>query len=325
MLATALVTPFRDGPDREAYSRLVGFVLEQGAHAVLVAGATGEGASLGEDERDALLDAALGAAAQALPDARLLPHAAPGRTGTELLPDDLARLAEACSNVVGVLDSTGRLARMERVRALCGERLSLLCGDDVLLRDAMIDPHIRADGGCVATAQLAPAAVRELHDACLALNAVRARELQDALSLLHGLQSVTAEESVTVGGEALLVPQRARNPVPLKSALAMLGLALPVWRAPLAALGPNGAARVRTALRLTDRRHPELLAPLAEAFGVDLAACLDAAAEQATTQGSGPAGGSAASPAASPAIRTASGPARGKPSGRASGRTQEAR
>jgi 4-hydroxy-tetrahydrodipicolinate synthase len=246
--------------------------LERGVHDLVLADAPFAGAS----------SAALRAAwhepvAAALPEARLVPHAVPGRTGTELLPDDLARLAESCPNVTGVLDATGRLARMERVRALCGERLTLLCGDDVLLRDAMTDPHIRAEGGCVSTALLAPAALRALHDACLALDAVRARELHDALTLLYGLQSVTAEESVTVGGAALLVPQRARDPVPLKTALSMLGLAQPTFRAPLAPLGPNGAARVRTALRLTARRHPALLEPLLRNFDLDLAACLDTA------------------------------------------------
>ena len=82
--------------------------------------------------------------AAALPEARLIPYAVPGRTGTELLPDDLARLAEDHANVVGVKDATGRLARMTRVRELCGEDFLLLCGDDHLLRDAMIDPAIRA-------------------------------------------------------------------------------------------------------------------------------------------------------------------------------------
>jgi hypothetical protein len=46
-------------------------------------------------------------------------------------------------------------------------------------------------------------------------------------------------------------------------------------------MGPNGTARVRTALRLTGRRHPELLEPITRAFGVDLAECLDAPAELA--------------------------------------------
>ena len=88
---------------------------------------------------------------------------------------------------------------------------------------------------------------------------------------------VTAEESVAVGGESLLVPQRARNPVPIKTALAILGLVQPLWRAPLTELGPNGTARVRTALRLTDRRHPALLEPVKRAFDLDLSACLEAA------------------------------------------------
>ena len=165
MLVTALVTPFRGDEqgsgghsiDLDVYRGLVSFQLVHGVDQVLVAGTTGEGASLSEDERLALLDAALevarpdqgmlsigggrlddvvargmaalqrdvrdllladcpysgasshalrtqwhGPAAAALPEARLFPYAVPGRTGTEMLPDDLARLSGDHVNVVGV-------------------------------------------------------------------------------------------------------------------------------------------------------------------------------------------------------------------------------
>ena len=219
--------------------------------------------------------------ARALPDARLWPYAVPARTGTELLPDDLARLAEDCPNVVGVKDATGRLARMERVRALCGESFTILCGDDPLLRDSMLDPHIRAQGGCCVATNLAPRALRELHDAAAAGDAGRARALHDALGPLFELGTVTAEERLVVGGQALSVPQRAKNPVPVKAALGLMGVMPDAVRAPLATIGPNGLSRVRAALRLTLRRHPELLAPLAQGFGLDLAARLETAVELA--------------------------------------------
>jgi 4-hydroxy-tetrahydrodipicolinate synthase len=205
--------------------------------------------------------------ARALPDARLFPYAVPSRTGAELLPDDLARLAEDCPNVSGVKDATGRLARMARVRELCGEAFTVLCGDDGMLRDALLDPHIRADGAIAVTTNLAPAAMRELLDAARAGRAARARELHEALALLFGLNSVTVEEDLPVRGALRAVPQRSRNPVPLKSALAQLGACEAAVRAPLGPMGERGTERVASLLALTARRFPDLLAPLQRVLG----------------------------------------------------------
>jgi len=210
--------------------------------------------------------------ARALAESRLFPCAVPSRTGTELLPDDLARLAEDCPNVVGVKDATGRLARMGRVRELCGERFSILCGDDAMLRDALLDPHIRADGAIAVSTNLVPAAMRALLDAGRAGRAVEARQLHDALSLLFGLASVTAEEDLPVRGELRAVPQRSRNPVPVKTALAQLGACDAAVRAPLGPMGTRGVERVASALALTARRYPELFAPLQSALAAGMRA-----------------------------------------------------
>jgi len=332
MLVTALVTPFSDGgtrPDVERYARLVQAQLELGADAVLVAGTTGEGVLLDEVERDALLDAALGAAAperlvcsigggrlpevvargraalargvrtllvadcayiapssaalceawygpiaEALPEARLVPYAVPSRTGTELLPDDLARLVQAHPNVVGVKDATGRLARMERVRELCGEGLQLLCGDDALALDALLDPGIRADGVYSVVANVAPRAVRALVEAGRAARPADARRAHEALQELFAIITITVDERRRVGGRFVNVPARSRNPVPIKAALAMLGLAEQTVRPPLAPLGPAGETRLRETLRRVALGRPELLAPLSRAHGVDLDAAL---------------------------------------------------
>src|SRR6185369_10242567 len=115
--------------------------LQLGVRDLLIADAPGHGAS-----SMALRERWHGALARALPEARLWPLAAPGLSGAELLPDDLARLHDEHANVVGIVDATGRLARLARVRALCGADFAILCGDDLMLRDALVDPAIRADG-----------------------------------------------------------------------------------------------------------------------------------------------------------------------------------
>jgi len=239
--------------------------LTRGVRHLLLADAPYSGASSG-----ALREHWHAPVARGLPDAFLWPYAVPGRTGTELLPDDLARLAEDCPNVVGVKDATGRLARMTRVRDLCGEEFSILCGDDLLLRDALMDPNVRANGGCTVSSNLAPAAVRALTDACLAGDAIRARELHDALTPLFSMVGVTADEELIVRDESLRVPQRSRNPVPIKAALALLGVMDADCRAPLGALGSAGMDVVRAKLRLAHRRDESVFAPLGRAYDCTL-------------------------------------------------------
>jgi len=222
----------------------------------------------------ALREAWHGPVARALPEARLVPYAVPGRTGVELLPDDLALLAEEHANVVGVKDATGRLARMERVRELCGEDFVILCGDDLHLRDAMIDPDIRAQGGCSVAANLAPRTMRALVDACAEGRAVHARELCEVLADLFGLTSLATVETVEVGGRSLDVPQRVRNPVPLKAALEGLGVMSSACRPPLADLGSRGRALVAGMLRRTAERAPGIFDPIVRRLGADHAAGL---------------------------------------------------
>jgi 4-hydroxy-tetrahydrodipicolinate synthase len=239
--------------------------LQFGVRDLLVLDAPGSGAGSA-----ALRERWYAPLARALPEAQLWPCAAPSLTGTELLPDDLARLREDCANVVGVVDLTGRLARLARLRTLCGDDFSILCGDDAMLRDALVDPAIRADGGCVTACNLAPGAVRRLHDEARGGNPARARELHEALAPLLGLSSFTVEETLLLHGDALAVPQRLRAPVAVKAALAELGIVSPGCRPPLGTPGPNARARVRGALLACHRQNPVLLASLAEYFEVDV-------------------------------------------------------
>jgi 4-hydroxy-tetrahydrodipicolinate synthase len=198
-----------------------------------------------------------GPVAEALPDARLFPYAVPGRTGTELLPDDLARLAESYPNVVGVKDATGRLARMLRVRELCGDEFVLLCGDDCQARDALVDPAIRAHGVCSVTSNLVPAVFRELVNHGRAGEGGKTSLLKESIEPLFDLMSFTTSELLDVGGEPRAVPQRVRNPVPLKAAMLALGLDLGGCRPPLDALGPNGREKVSRVLSQLKRRPGE--------------------------------------------------------------------
>ena len=56
----------------------------------------------------------------------------PGRTVVDLAPETLARICETAANVVAVKEATGNVVRAQRLAAMLGDRLVVLCGDDVL-------------------------------------------------------------------------------------------------------------------------------------------------------------------------------------------------
>jgi 4-hydroxy-tetrahydrodipicolinate synthase len=59
--------------------------------------------------------------ARAYPDMAIIPYVIPGRTGTQLLPEDLALLYRKHANVGYVKEATGNLDNMRRTRKCCGE------------------------------------------------------------------------------------------------------------------------------------------------------------------------------------------------------------
>lgn len=209
----------------------------------------------------ALRTAWYGPLAAALPDARIWPYAVPSRTGTELLPDDLARLVEDHPNVVGVKDATGRLGRMVHTRSLLGDEFTLLCGDDGHLLEAVLDGEIRAQGGCSVASNLVPAAVVALLAAARAGQRELAATWNRRISAAYGLVAVSAPEPLVLAGQRVDVPQKVRNPVPLKSALASLGLVGGPCRPPYDEPGPRAAALVRGVLDELRLAQPDLLAP----------------------------------------------------------------
>jgi 4-hydroxy-tetrahydrodipicolinate synthase len=153
----------------------------------------------------------------------------------------------------------------------------LMCGDDVQACEALLDPKVRADGVVSVVANLAPRGMRKLVDKGLAGDASATRVLSDSLHPLFGLISVTAqeqeEELPAVGAfepaGASAVPQRSRNPVPLKEALGQLGLSAVSCRAPLGAMGRAGRRAVADILSELDQRAPDLLTPLSRAFDMN--------------------------------------------------------
>jgi 4-hydroxy-tetrahydrodipicolinate synthase len=269
---TALATPFRDTRvDWTALSRLSDRQIDRGTAALIVCGSTGEAATLilseyGHTVRTVAETAAgrvpviagcttlatsaavaLGVeAASAGADAllcavppyvkptqegifahiRAIAHATdlpvvlydvPSRSGVAIADDTVARLHDA-DLIVGLKDATADLSRPTRLRARCGDAFLLWSGDDATA------PAFRAMGGtgCISvTANVTPALCAVMHSAWDNGELRRFAAVRDLLDPLH---AVLFHES---------------NPIPVKAALASLGLCsdevrLPLTRAALA-------------------------------------------------------------------------------------------
>ncbi len=199
-------------------------------------------------------------------DLEVIPYVIPGRSGTQLNPQDLAVLAERYDNIQAVKEATGDLENMRLTRDLCGEDFSILSGDDGRTFEMMASDDIMASGAISVVSNVAPAAVQEMIEAVHLEDMERASELRDALEPLSNMVTVTTEEE-TPCGETLC---RARNPLPFKTLMNILGMGVGPCRPPLGKMTSKGVQQVLERAREVHRENPEILEPVEEFFSVDL-------------------------------------------------------
>jgi len=279
----ALITPMReDGRiDEDALRRLIDFHVEGGTSAIVAAGTTGESATLEEEEHCALLDRVVDFAADRIPviagtganstseAIRLTDYArrvgaraallvtpyynkptqeglyrhfeaiakavelpqllynVPSRTACDLQPETVARLSRI-PNIVGLKEATGKLDRLARLRSLYAEDFDLLSGDDGTACEFILQG---GHGDISVTANVAPRLMQQMCSAALSGRHDEARALNTRLDPLH---------------RALFVQS---NPIPVKWALAELGLAPRGIRLPLTWLTEDAQPTVRTAMQ----------------------------------------------------------------------------
>jgi 4-hydroxy-tetrahydrodipicolinate synthase len=149
-----------------------------------------------------------------------------GRTGVNVEPATLRRLAEI-DNIVGVKEASGNIAQMATVLHVVPERFNVLSGDDA------ITLPLAALGGrgiiSVVSNQI-PAEMTALARAAVAGDFAKARELQRRYLPLMEVNFIES------------------NPIPVKAAMAMMGLLEPVWRLPLVPPRPPSLERIRSVL-----------------------------------------------------------------------------
>jgi 4-hydroxy-tetrahydrodipicolinate synthase len=263
---TALVTPFRDGAlDEKALRALVERQIGAGVNGLVPCGSTGESATLSHDEHDRVIEVVVDAAAGRVPVVagtgsnnteeaiRLTLHAKqagaaaallispyynkptqaglvahfeaiaratelplivyniPGRTASNIQPSTLAQLAHV-EYVVGVKESCGDIDQIAHVVASCPDDFAVLSGDD-----AVTLPLLAVGGqGVISTSSnVAPKQMIELVAAFQSGDTARALAVhQHLLPLFDALFCET-------------------NPIPVKAALAIMGLVDPEIRLPL--------------------------------------------------------------------------------------------
>jgi 4-hydroxy-tetrahydrodipicolinate synthase len=137
----------------------------------------------------------------------------PGRTGTNLLPETLARLAEI-KNIVGVKEASGSLKQMSDVIQLCGSDFDTLSGDDIFTLPLLA---IGGKGVISVVSNVVPADMAEMVDLFAAGDLEQARALHYRMAPLIDVLFIET------------------NPIPVKAALAMMGkieyeLRLPLCR-----------------------------------------------------------------------------------------------
>jgi 4-hydroxy-tetrahydrodipicolinate synthase len=279
---TALVTPFRSdfSLDEGTLQKLVRRQLAGGVDFLVPVGTTGESPTLSRDEKRRVVEITLGEAGSRVPvlvgaggyntaeviaevreleqmkvsgilsvtpyynkptqeglvqhyraiaAATSLPiviYSIQGRTGVNVEPATLKRLAEV-ENIVGVKEASGNILQMGTILAELPESFTVLSGDDALTLPLMA---LGGHGVISVAANEIPEQMTALVHACLHDEMKAARTLQRKYLPLMEANFLET------------------NPIPVKAAMAEMGLLEPVWRLPLCPPKPETLERIRRVL-----------------------------------------------------------------------------
>ncbi len=151
----------------------------------------------------------------------------PGRTGVNLTPETLARLAKI-KNIVGVKEASGLIKQMSDVARICGKDFTLLSGDDGFTLPLMA---VGGHGVISVVSNIAPADMAGLTDAFFAGDLSKARELHHKMSPLIDMLFIET------------------NPVPVKAALSMMGKIQYETRLPLCKMSDANYDKLKKAMQ----------------------------------------------------------------------------
>src|SRR3989338_7382919 len=276
----ALVTPFKAGKiDEAVFRKLIDYQIEHGTDVLVPCGTTGESATMSHDEHKRLMDIAVEHADGRVPvvcgagsnctqeGLGLIQHAKkagadgvlvvnpyynkptqeglyrhyeflakkvdipfvlyniPGRTGINMAPETVARLRKNVPNVLAIKEASGSLDQVSQILSICD--ITVLSGDDSLTLPMMA---VGAKGVISAAANVLPKQISDLTHAVLSGNFDRAQRIH--LEIFQLLKLLFIET----------------NPIPVKTALSMMGLVREEFRLPLCEMTAGNKEKLREAL-----------------------------------------------------------------------------
>ncbi|MBI5233648.1 MAG: 4-hydroxy-tetrahydrodipicolinate synthase [Deltaproteobacteria bacterium] len=278
----AIVTPFKDGRiDEKAYKNLIEFQIENGTDGIVPCGTTGESATLSHEEHERVIELTIETVKRRVPviagtgsnntaeAVRLTRHAkkagadaallitpyynkptqeglyqhyrkvaeevdipiilynVPGRTGVNMLPETVARLAEI-KNIVGIKEATGDLKQISDVISLCPNDFLILSGDDFTVYPTLA---VGGHGVISVVANVAPKDMAGLCDAYFAGDMKKANELHYRLLPLNAAMFYET------------------NPIPVKTALSLMGKVSSELRLPLCQMSEGSLNRLKKVMK----------------------------------------------------------------------------
>jgi 4-hydroxy-tetrahydrodipicolinate synthase len=278
----AIVTPFKDGKiDEKAYASMIEMHAAAGTDGIVPAGTTGESPTLSPEENEQLVDLTVrlvkgrmkviagtgsNSTAEAIEYTKaaeksgadgalvvspyynkptqkglyehfravagsvkipIIVYNIQSRTGVNVTTSTLARLAKDCPNITGVKEASGDLSQMSEVIEQCGPEFSVLSGDDALTLPLMA---IGGHGIISVAANIIPADVKAM------INAFNGGDIKKAQQLHHRMFPLVKTMFVET------------NPIPVKAAMAMMGMITPEIRLPMTQPDGENAAKIKKAL-----------------------------------------------------------------------------
>ncbi|MBI5675327.1 MAG: 4-hydroxy-tetrahydrodipicolinate synthase [Nitrospirae bacterium] len=150
----------------------------------------------------------------------------PGRTAVNILPETVARLTEV-KNIVAIKEATGNMAQVSDVLRLCGDRITVLSGDDFTTFALMA---LGGKGAISVSANIAP---RDVSEMC---RTFENGDLDEARRLHFKLEPLN---------KAMFIET---NPIPAKTSLSMMGKIEEEFRLPLCSMSDENKGKLRKIL-----------------------------------------------------------------------------